>query len=374
MKLTSKNILFAYSSPTLHHGSPRVLVDIVSGLDKNKFRPILGCPSAGELTEFLSMHGTEVVIARWRSITKTNLLRYVSNVLFFWNLIRTKNVQLLHMNEVGWRDSLVLAAWLRRIPILLHLHVNYAGPILTNWNFRFASSIIVVADVLKPVFRDFPAVHGKLVTVHNGLDVEKFAAGQNIRAALGLPASGQIIGFVGQLVEAKGLKFLVAAAKAVLEVHPETVFVFVGRRVSSEAGLVDELMQWAERENFAHALRFLAPRSDIPDVMKSFDILVLPTLAEAFGKVILEGMGAGVSVIASRVGGIPEIIEDGVNGLLVPPGDVPALERALLSLLGDPGRREQLAAAGSRTVRERFTVQSQVDKISAVYEKLLVLS
>ena len=74
------------------------------------------------------------------------------------------------------------------------------------------------------------------------------------------------------------------------------------------------------------------------------------------------------------MGGIPEIIEDGVNGLLVPPGDVPALERALLSLLGDPGRREQLAAAGSRTVRERFTVQSQVDKISAVYEKLLVLS
>ncbi len=366
-----KTVLFAYSSPTLHHGSPRVLVDIISGLDKNKFRPILVCPAAGELTEFLSKQGTEVVIARWRSITKTNLLRFVFDVLYFWNLIRTKNVQLLHMNEIGWRDSLVLAAWLRRVPILLQLHVDYDGPIQTNWNFRFSSSIIVVADALKTVFRDFPAVHRKLVTVHNGLDIEKFAAGQNIRSALGLPAGGQVVGFVGQIVEAKGLKFLVASAKAVLEAHPETVFVFVGRRVSSEAGLADELMKWAEREKFAQALRFLEPRNDIPDVMKSFDILVLPTLAEAFGKVILEGMGAGVSVIASQVGGIPEIIDDGVNGLLVPPGDVQALERALLCLLGDPGRRRELTAAGLRTVRERFSVQSQIAKISGIYDKLL---
>lgn len=366
-----KTVLFAYSSPTLHHGSPRVLVDMITGLDKNRFRPILICPRQGELTELLARQGVEVVIAKWRSITKTNVLSFVFDLLYFWNLMRVKKVHLLHMNEVGWRDSITLAAWLRRVAVILHLHVNYDGPIQANWNFRLASLVLVVADVLKGVFRNTPQVHNKLMTIHNGLDIEQFEKGQNIRSALGLPANAKVVGYIGQIVEAKGLRVLVAAAKTALNAYPDTVFLFVGRRVSNEAGFADELMQLAATWKIAHALRFMAPRNDIPDVMKSLDILVLPTLGEAFPKVILEGMGAGVSVIASQVGGIPEIIKDGVNGVLVPPNDVQALEMALLRLLGNPELRQKLASEGLRTVRNQFSVQIQSTKICEIYDKLL---
>lgn len=371
MDSTPKKILFAYSSPTLHHGSPRVLVDIISGLNREKFHPVLICPKNGELTDFVAQQGVEVAIFRWRSITKFNPHLYLKDVVFFWRFFQKENIQLLHMNEVGWRDSLVLAAWMWRVPILLHLHVNYDGPIKSNWNFRFASSVIVVADALKMAFTKNPDVHKKLVTVHNGLDICRFQGGQSIRADLGLPERSKVVGFVGQIVEAKGLKFLVAATKGVLKVHPDTVFLFVGRSVASEAGLVDELKEWAESEKIAHALRFLGPRTDIPDVMKSLDILVLPTLSEAFGKVILEGMGAGLPVVASAVGGIPEIIENGVNGLLVPAGDVQALEEAIIRLLDDPKLRCQIAAEGLHTVRERFSVQKQITEICAIYDELL---
>jgi len=372
MVKTKNSILYCYSSPTLHHGSPRVLVDIITGLDKERYLPSFLCPQKGVLTEFFSDRDIDVVIARWRSISKSNLHCFFKDLIFFWKLLHTKKINLLHMNEVGWRDSLVLAAWLRRIPIVLHLHVNYDGPIRGNWNFNFASSIIVVAEALKDAFRQQPDIHKKLVTVHNGLSIDVFQSGKSIRPALGLDQNQKVIGFIGQMVEAKGLKFLVASAKAVLDAHPDTVFLFVGRRVASEEGFVDELMQLAAQQNIAHAMRFLDPRDDIPDVMKSLDIMVLPTMGEAFPKVVLEGMGAEVPVIASAVGGIPEIIEDGVNGLLVPPGEVPALENALLDLLNNPEKRRQLAAEGLRTVRDRFSVENQIAKIQSIYDELLV--
>ena len=163
-----KTILFAYSSPTLHHGSPRVLTDIIGGLDRNQYQPLFLCPQKGELTDLLVSQGNEVIISGWRSIQKTNVFRFLFDVLYFYNLMRKQNVTLFHLNEIGWRDSVVVAAWLRRIPILLHLHVNYDGPIQNNWNLKLASSVIVVADVLKKVFNKTPSIHKKLVTVYNG--------------------------------------------------------------------------------------------------------------------------------------------------------------------------------------------------------------
>lgn len=346
-------------------------MDIISGLNREKFHPILLCPKSGELTDFVARQDVEVTISRWRSIDKSNPHLFLKDVVNFWRFLKKEKIQLLHLNEIGWRDSLVLAAWLRQIPVILHLHVNYDGPLTTNWNFRFASSVFVVADTLKNGFIRTPQIYKKLITVHNGLSVEQFSNGHEIRISLGLTKKDKVIGFVGQLVAAKGLKVLVTAAKAVLEVHPDTVFLFVGRRVASEEGFVDELMQLAAQQNIAHAMRFLAPRNDIPDVMKSLDIMVLPTLGEAFPKVILEALGSRIPVVASAVGGIPEIIEDGVNGLLVPPGDVPALEKALIDLLNCPEKRQKLAEAGFSTVQEKFTVQRQIAKIETVYDRLL---
>ena len=124
MDSTPKKILFAYSSPTLHHGSPRVLVDIISGLNREKFHPILLCPKSGELTDFVARQDVEVTISRWRSIDKSNPHLFLKDVVNFWRFLKKEKIQLLHLNEIGWRDSLVLAAWLRQIPVILHLHVR----------------------------------------------------------------------------------------------------------------------------------------------------------------------------------------------------------------------------------------------------------
>ena len=367
-----KTILFAYSSPTLHHGSPRVLTDIIGGLDRNQYQPLFLCPQKGELTDLLVSQGNEVIISGWRSIQKTNVFRFLFDVLYFYNLMRKQNVTLFHLNEIGWRDSVVVAAWLRRIPILFHLHVNYDGPIQNNWNLKLASSVIVVADVLKKVFNKTPSIHKKLVTVYNGLDIAKFQNGRNIRTKLGIPENAKVIGFVGQMAEAKGLKFLICAVKTIIEHHPDTMFLFVGRRVDNEAKLVPELISQAESQKVTHAIRFLEPRNDIPDVMKSLDILILPTLGEAFPKIILEAMGAEIPVIASAVGGIPEIIKHNENGLLIPPGNTQAIESALLNLLDNPSTCNRIAASGLRTVQNLFSLQNQLSKITGIYEKLLI--
>ena len=371
MPFKLNTVLFAYSSPTLHHGSPRVLVDIITGIDKVKYSPIFVCPENGPLTESLSQNGIEVIVSKWRSITKSNGFQFCRDIFSFWKLIGKRNIKLLHMNEIGWRDSLLVAAWLRRIPVVLHLHVNFNGPIESNWNFRIAAKIIVVAQALKPSFALTPNIYNKLVTIHNALEIHPFQHAKCIRDKLNLPVNCRVVGYVGQLVKAKGLEVLIVAAKEVLKEFPETIFLFVGRTVKAEEEFPGEIIKYARENGFEKSILFLKPRNDIPDVMKSIDMLVLPTFAEAFPKVILEAMGAGLPIIASEVGGIPEIIDSYENGILVQPGNSDELSKAILKLLKDEKLCEKLANGGVETVRHHFSIHAQVDKIEELYNGLI---
>src|ERR687894_2861477 len=175
-----------------------------------------------------------------------------------------------------------------------------------------------------------------------------------------------LVGVVARLQPEKGVANFLKAAVRVAPQFPEAHFVIAG-----DGPLRQELVSLAEDLGLRDRVHFLGFRSDASELMGSLDVLVVPSLTEGSPLVTLEAMAAGVPVVASAVGGIPDQIRHDKEGLLVPPGDTDALSNALLALLRDPPRSRRLGEAGRRRVASRFSHATMVRQIEDVYRDVL---
>jgi glycosyltransferase involved in cell wall biosynthesis len=210
--------------------------------------------------------------------------------------------------------------------------------------------------------------------IPNGVDLSRFSAPTapcTLRNDFAIPGNALLIGVVARLEAEKGHRFLIEAMPAVVEGAPDAWLAIVG-----EGSLADELRAQAAAlpEPARDRIVFTGRRDDISAVTADLDIAVLPSLREAQGISILEAMARRKPVVASRVGGVPEVITDGVDGLLVPPADPQALVGAITRLASHQELRRGLAEAGYQTVVDRFSVDSMVRRIEQVYDEELTRS
>lgn len=214
---------------------------------------------------------------------------------------------------------------------------------------------------------------GAVSVVPNGISLERFAfagsAAASVRAELGLGESDLVFGMVARLEPEKGHRYLLDAVPAVVAECPAAWFAIVG-----EGSLAAELRRHADSLPARAGRRVLLTgrRDDVVAVTAAFDVAVLPSLREAQGISLLEAMALGKPIVASDTGGIPEVVREGVEGLLVPPGDVGALADALLRLARDAGLRARLADAGRKSVEERYSLQAMVRRIETIYDEELI--
>jgi L-malate glycosyltransferase len=208
----------------------------------------------------------------------------------------------------------------------------------------------------------------KVRVIHNGVDTDKFQRGRRDRECL-FPGSraGKLVVLVGNMhSDVKGHPRLIAAAPAVLREFPDTRFVLVGDGESRSA-----FERQVEELGLQASFLFLGRRNDIPDVLASCDIAVLPSKAEGLPNAVLEYMAAGLPTIVSRVGGNSELVQDGITGLLVPAQDSAALAQALIRVLRDPQLARQIAANGQRMATQDFSFERMVREADALYTELL---
>jgi len=207
--------------------------------------------------------------------------------------------------------------------------------------------------------------------IPNGVDLDRFSAPTpdcGLREELGMPPDGLLLGIVARLEAEKGHRFLVAAMPDILAAAPRTWLAIVGEgSLGSDLRAQAAALPAPARDRIA----FTGRREDVAAITADLDVAVLPSLREAQGISLLEAMARRVAVVASAVGGIPEVVTDGVDGLLVPPGDPGALASAATRLLTDPELRRRLGEAGYRTVAERFSIDAQVRRIEALYDEEL---
>lgn len=210
----------------------------------------------------------------------------------------------------------------------------------------------------------------KFTIIHSGVKLDYFMnMSIDIKAKkkeLGIPPGYNVVGTIGRLVPIKGYKYLISAAKMIVEEIDKTVFVIVG-----DGYLKFELERYAEALGVRKDIIFTGWRADSSDILCLFDIFVLPSLNEGMGRVIIEAMALGKPIVASSVGGIIDLVRNGENGILVPPRDSDALGNAILQLIRNKDLAEELGRNGKAMVYPEFDISVMLKKIDGLYESLL---
>jgi len=255
-------------------------------------------------------------------------------------------------------------------PLVASRRVDFhlKGNSLSRWKHRQVDCFIAASEAIRQMLLGDGIPSERTITVHEGIDVDHVAAtpAVNLHEALFLPHGAPIVGNVAALVPHKGQRYLIDAAHLVVQHAPDTRFVILGE---------GELREHLEKQVHEHHLEkhVLLPgfRTDVLGCIKAFDLFVMSSVTEGLGTSLLDAMAAARPIVATTAGGIPEIVEDGVNGLLVPPRDARALADAILRALRDADLRGRLGDAGFARVNERFTVERMVAQTAAAYEQIV---
>ena len=279
-----------------------------------------------------------------------------------------------------------LAAWLARVPLIIHTphgHVFYGhfGRSLSRIFLRIEKLLGRITHhqiALTPEEgNDYLSLGvskpNNTSVIHSGVDVHQFSKGAKQRSKkrkeLGIPRDCLVVGYVGWLIPIKGVTYLINAMARVVEQHPESILVLVGK--GDDKGEEEiKLKEQVKRAGLVDKVLFLGWRPDVEEIMGCFDIFVLPSLNEGMGRVLVEAMAAGLPIVASRVGGIPDLVKDGHNGLLVPPADAIALEKAISSLIEDKEKRKKMGQVGTKMCRE-YSSEAMVEQVDDLYRELL---
>lgn len=211
----------------------------------------------------------------------------------------------------------------------------------------------------------------KIEVIYCGVELDFFQrnaeAADVLKKTLGIPANVPVAGYVGRLEPVKGPKYFIRAAGHVHKRTPEARFIVAG-----EGALRPRLEREARRLGMADVVHFIGWQEDAASVYSALDVLVLPSLNEAVGRSLLEAQAVGVAIVASKVGGVPEIIQDGITGVLFAPRDVKSLAEIMARLLKDPSWRETLIAAGRARVKEFFEDRLMVRHFTELYHQMLL--
>ncbi len=382
-------ILF-YNHTNTISGAERVLLLILSQLDPGEFQMMVMCP-AGDLkrqVEEQSIPCVEVKKLEARFTWRLDLV--VQYLLSFWRVMRnvrsqikTINPDLIHANSI--RAGLVMTAATigLEVPVIWHLHdLLPHHPISTAIRFfvllassriRFLAVSQATADrfrgVLLHPFNDRVSVK----TILNCADTDKFRPDEKGRAAirseLGIGQDIPVIGIIGQITERKGQLGLLHAFERVVQEFPEAVLLIVGEPQfnASDETYFQLLKQTTEKIGIAAQARFLGARRDVPAVMQALDALVVNSLAEPCGLVVLEGMASGLPVVATAVGGNPEMIHHALSGRLVPVADEQILAAEIIHLLQSPSICQELGWSARLRVSQYFTVPAYIAEIQKFY-------
>lgn len=243
-------------------------------------------------------------------------------------------------------------------------------PILDWLLGRLATRTIAISEAVRARLRRWPRVYERCRVVPNGIDLDNFVPSKDpasVRASLGIPPTDRLIGTVGRLVRFKGHGFLLEAFARLRESHPGIRLLVVGAGPERET-----LERQARGLRIAEVVHFTGHRADVADLLATLEIFVLPSSAEDFGRVLLEAMAMERPVVATAAGGVPEVVEANVTGLLVSPADPVGLADAISLLLVDSARAKAIGRAGRQRVEKLFNLRRHAELVEAVYAETLL--
>jgi len=371
-------------------GSARNTVLTVMGHDRNRFRVALVYGRVAErseadeaqlTTDVSELRGVGASLCEVPCLVREiSLLQDVRATWALWRIFRRERPDIVHTHTSKAGAVGRVAAWLAAVPVVIHtphghIFYGYYGPAISRVIRLVERLLALITDRIVTLTERGIEEHvrlgiaraDKFIAIPSGIALSVFQPVHvnpaQKRRELGLPAEGPIVGTVGRLVPIKGHEWLLKAAPLVLAEFPRAMFVVLG-----DGPLMGRLQQVVEELGITAHVRFLGARTDVPECLATFDLFAFPSINEGMGRALVEAMAAAVPAVATRVGGIPDVVVDGETGLLIPAQDEAAMADALLKLLRDPARRQEYGRAARRRVDERFDVSTMVTAIDRLYD------
>lgn len=329
----------------------------------------------GKLAHELSKRGVPVIIFPEIKWSARVILRELVA------LCRRHQFHVLHTHK--YKDNILgtLAAWRAGIPVVVRTVHGASEPFRGMQAGRIAAYEVLdrialskgadrIVAVSSNLAGNLRKAYGdkKVVQIHNGIDLQRTTlrpAGET-KALLGIPEDHYVIGTVGRIMPVKGHKYLLRCAQLLLRNRRDIQVVIVG-----DGPLQYELAQLASELGVERNVHFLGHRDDIDDLIRVMDIFVLPSLHEGIPMVVLEAMALARPIVASKVGGIPEVVHDGMQGLLVAPADPNALAQACMKLLEDRDLANRFGEAARIRVQQEFSAEAMGARTYQLYRELV---
>lgn len=345
------------------YGGALQVVFLVRGLARRGCDNVLVCPRGSAIGE--ALRGVaEVVELPFRGDLD---LAFVPRLR---RLVRAHVPDIIHLHSRRGADVLGgLAAVGTGVPVVLSRRVdNPEARWAVRLKYRLYDTVVTISEGIRRVLLAEGLDPGKVVCVHSAVDTEVYrpdADRARLRQAFGLADDVLAVGMIAQMIERKGHRDLLDALPAVVERYPELRVILFG-----QGPLASSLEAAVAERDLSGYVRFAGFRADLPDLLPALDLVVHPARMEGLGVALLQASACAVPIVAARAGGIPEAVEDGVNGLLFPPGDSAALAQAMSQLCGDPVLRQTMGRRGRERVLQRFSIDAMVEGNCRVYRAL----
>jgi len=349
------------------YGGARQALYLMRGLADRGHHNALICPAGSDLAQVAATCAEVSPMVMGGDLD----LRLIPGIRRY---LRSRRPHLVHLHgRVGADVVGGIACRLEGVPVVYSRRIDNPEP---RWvvalKYRLHDRVIAISEGIGRVLLAAGLPREKLRLVRSAVEWKRFDRPCNrelLTRGLGVPMEARSIGIIAQLIPRKGHRFLIEALPPLVDEFPHLRVLIFGK-----GPLEPDLHRQVARVGLADRVQFLGFRDDLPELLPCLDLLVHPATMEGLGVSLLQAASADVPIVASAVGGIPEAVRHGVNGLLVPPEDPQALGTAVATVLRDRQLARQLGAAGRELMRSEFSVGTMVEGNLAVYRELLAES
>lgn len=367
---TTSKVKIVHLIPSLKFGgAEREVAHLCSLLNQHGYPSEVVCLyEGGPFGEFLIKQGIPV-----------RILNFSNHSPFPWRFfhlvswLRRHPMDIAHVHLVNWATIAARLGGAKAVFLTEHglsLFKRRHHILFDRFCLLFTNKVITVAKAIRDLrIKRWGIPEEKLYYLPNSIDLKRFDFEIDpieFKRNLHIPEDDRVVLSVGSLLPVKGHEYLVTASSLILKTVPNTTFLIAG-----DGSLMDTLQEQARTLGVHQKYKFLGYRKDVEHLLKVADVYVLPSLREGTSLALLEAMASRVPVVATRVGGNPELIEDGISGILVPPRDPIQLAEAIQKLLGDLTLRRRLSARAREVVEQKFSEDHILQKLLSLYRGVL---
>ena len=367
-------------------GGQRILILIARHINKKRFEPIVFCRRGSLLLNILKQEDINTrefyIISKW-SCKILNYFLLAINLFFIVprliQVVYSEKIKLLHSNRNDMHLPSIIVGKLLGVPVVVHdhLYIKKVRHIIIDFICGlFSNQIISVSKAMKTKLKLAPFSKKKVTVVYNGVSPNYFTDTENqpqsMKKDFGIKENQLMIGTLARISPEKGIEYLIDAFNQIKKQFPNTKLVIVGDAYSSSDKIYKQrILKLIKAYHLQNDVIMPGYRSDVINLIQGVDISVSSSLMESFGLFILESMAMGKAVVATEVGGVPEVVENGRTAILVKPRDSISLAKAISTLIFDEKMRINLGIRGKKRALKYFSIHNTIYQIEDIYDTIL---